>query len=56
MVLYLNSGGRVTLILPLLPLYRWLVVEAVIALMARVNPLTAKVNPLVAHSNMEEGR
>ena len=39
---------RTTLVLPSLPLCGWLVVEATIALVARVNPL-------VAHSNMKEG-
>ena len=37
-----------TLVLSLLPLCRWLVVEPIIALVARVNPL-------VAYSNIEDG-
>ena len=45
-VLVLKVGA--TLVLSLLPLYRWLVVEAMIAPVARVNPL-------VAYSNIEEG-
>ena len=52
-VLVLEVGA--TLVLPLLPLCGRLVVEAMIALVARVNPLVAGANPLVAHSNMEEG-
>ena len=52
-ILVLEVGA--TLVLSLLPLCGWLVVEAMIALVVRVNPLVVRANLFMAYSNIKDG-